>query len=241
MRRASAGPRSLSRAGPGAAAALPLRPGSVSRVSCRADADGPRGPAFRPGTRLGRRAARQGRAVGGARHGTVRGSAGRTQPQAAAPPRLPLRPATPPRVRFMPRPRPRPRQWDQAAYVLFNSTLFNSVVQGFAAPDLSRYPPVLQKVGQGLSSPSLRPMCLQDYLTYLGADPMVYWVYEDGPAGPSQLTDACQVFTGPANSSALSSNQRSVFRECLDQYKDSNCQLSSNLWTAQSANAVPVA
>ena len=70
---------------------------------------------------------------------------------------------------------------------------------------------------------------------------MVNCVYEDGAIGPSQFIDAGEVFTGPANSSALSSNRRSVFCACLDRYNDSNCQLSSNLWTAQSKYVIPVA
>ena len=50
-----------------------------------------------------------------------------------------------------------------------------------------------------------------------------------------------QVFTGPALSNELTKDEQSTFRACLDQYADSNCKLSSSLWTPQSDNSVPVA
>ena len=132
-------------------------------------------------------------------------------------------------------------QWDQAAHVLFNQSLFYTAVQNQPYPDIPASPSVVGDVGLCLADPSTRAGCLQAYLTFLGQDPIVYWGYVEGAPAHSQFIDACQVFTGPANSSALTPPQRSVFRACLDNFPDSNCQLSSNLWTPQSTNAVPVA
>ena len=140
------------------------------------------------------------------------------------------------------------RQWDSAAHILFNSTLFAQQVRQVKLPTIPSQPAVLGQVGRCLMDEATRPVCLQDYLVFIGQDPLTYWTYEDVVVGSnlansqgSQFVDACQVFTGPANNSALTDAQRSTFRACLVQYEDSNCQLSSNLWTPQSSNAVPVA
>lgn len=132
-------------------------------------------------------------------------------------------------------------QWDQGAHILFNQTLFDASVHGIKRPDISKITGSLAAVGKCLADADLRPMCMQYYLSSIGMDPALYWVYEDASPGPSQLVDACQVFTGPANNSALTPEQQGLFRACLDQYADSNCQLSSALWTHQSSNQIPVA
>lgn len=132
-------------------------------------------------------------------------------------------------------------QWDKAAYVLFNQTVFRQELER-AQPDLSGLPSVVKSVGVCLQDPVTRPACLQEFMTNQGYDPEVYWSYEDINRGaPSQLIDGCQVFTGPAQNPDIGPDKRSEFRACLDQYEDSNCQISSNLWTPQSDNAVPVA
>jgi hypothetical protein len=133
-------------------------------------------------------------------------------------------------------------QWDKAAYMIFNQTVFRQEL-GRAPPDLSKgFPTVIGEVGSCLLNPVTRPACLQEYMVKMGHDPEVYWSYEDSvPSQSSQHIDACQVFTGPAQNADIGPAMRSVFRACLDQYADSNCQISSNLWTPQSDNAVPVA
>ena len=132
-------------------------------------------------------------------------------------------------------------QWDRGAHILFNRTLFGQVVSGAAYPSLAGLPPPVVSAGQCLTDPASRTLCLESYLTLLGVSSEVYWGYESISDGPSQFVDACQVFTGPASNPLLTSGQLSTFRACLDQYADSNCQLSSSLWTPQSDNAVPVA
>jgi hypothetical protein len=136
-------------------------------------------------------------------------------------------------------------QWDKAAHILFNETVFRKEL-GRAPPDLQGLPAVIGGVKSCLLDPSTRSVCLQEYMVKMGHDPEVYWSYEDAVSSTvnsisSQHIDACQVFTGPAQNPDIGPDMRSVFRACLDQYEDSNCQISSNLWTPQSDNAVPVA
>ena len=132
-------------------------------------------------------------------------------------------------------------QWDKAAYILFNQTVFRQEM-GVPPPDLSWLPPVVKSAGNCLADPSTRAVCLQDYMAAMGIDPEVYWSYEDiAASSPSERVDACQVFTGPAQNPDIGPAKRSEFRACLDHFADSNCQISSNLWTPQSDNAVPVA
>ena len=133
------------------------------------------------------------------------------------------------------------KQWDQSAYVLFNSSLFSEVVSNAAYPAIPSSPSIIANIGLCLADSATRAGCLQAYLTFLGQDPVTYWGYVEAPTGESQLIDACQVFTGPATSLSITAPQRSIFRACLDSFPDSNCQLSSSLWTPQSTNAVPVA
>ena len=132
-------------------------------------------------------------------------------------------------------------QWDKAAYILFNETVFRQEL-GKAPPDLAGLPSDVKSVGTCLVNPDSRQQCLQDYMGLKWIDPIVYWSYDDTLASKSsQHVDACQVFTGPAQNPDIGPSLRSTFRACLDQYADSNCQVSSNLWTPQSDNAVPVA
>jgi hypothetical protein len=134
------------------------------------------------------------------------------------------------------------KQWDRGAHILFNQTLFEQVVNSKVSyPTLSYSNPLFAAVGLCLADEVTRTVCLEAYISKLGKSPETYWIYVDSIPGPSQTVDACEVFTGPAYSSALTEAQRSTFRACLDQYADSNCQLSSSLWTPQSDNAVPVA
>lgn len=134
------------------------------------------------------------------------------------------------------------KQWDRGAHILFNQTLFEKVVSNKVVyPSIPVSNQLLVSVGKCLADQATRSACLQYFIVKLDQSPETYWVYEDSAPGPSQTVDACEVFTGPADNSALTADQRSVFRACLDQFADSNCQLSASLWTPQSDNAVPVA
>jgi hypothetical protein len=135
------------------------------------------------------------------------------------------------------------KQWDQSAHVLFNSSLYDETVRGAAYPrDAFVAGGVLSDVGACLRDAGTRSTCQAAYMSRMGQGDLSYWRYENIAANAaSPLVDACQVFTGPAESAALTPAQRSTFRACLDHYGDSNCQLSSSLWTPQSSNAVPVA
>jgi hypothetical protein len=132
-------------------------------------------------------------------------------------------------------------QWDKAAHMTFNETVFKQEL-GRAPPDLKGLPKFVADVGGCLMDPVSLPVCLSDFMLKMGYDPEVYWSYSDTiPSVSSQHIDSCQVFTGPARNPDIGPAMRSVFRACLDQYEDSDCQISSNLWTPQSDNAVPVA
>ena len=130
-------------------------------------------------------------------------------------------------------------QWDKAAYVLFNQSVFEKEIAGVDYPTI---PPLKSRV-QAAKACLLRladsPVCHADFMQQ---EPAVYYSYQDMQGNTaSEFIDACQVFTGPAQNAYMPTATRSQFRACLDQYPDSNCQLSSNLWTPQSDNVVPVA
>ena len=78
-------------------------------------------------------------------------------------------------------------QWDKAAHVLFNRSLFTQVVT-------VQYPllpsnQLISTFGDCLVDAARRPSCLQDYLTILRRDPETFWLYE----ASSTRVDACQV------------------------------------------------
>ena len=127
-------------------------------------------------------------------------------------------------------------QWDKGAHILFNQTLFSQLVRGVDYPTL---PASTQEVGACLANPALSQGCQAAFLV----DALnMYFIYNSlATATQSQFVDACQVFTGPAANPNLPPTQTGMFRACLDQYANSNCQISSSLWTAQSSNPVPVA
>lgn len=128
------------------------------------------------------------------------------------------------------------KQWDKGAGVLFNRSLFQLTVRGAAYPPL---PASTAMAAACLIDPASAGGCMD---AFLRAAPEVYFKYQNLPTvAGSQHVAACQVFTGPAANTGLSPVQTSAFRACLDQYADSNCQISSNLWTPQSENPVPVA
>jgi hypothetical protein len=133
------------------------------------------------------------------------------------------------------------RQWDQAAHMMFNRTLFYQTVRKAAYPEMPSSPKVVGQVRACLADAETRAGCLQAYTSSIGQDPVTYWHYVEVKTGQSQFIDACQVFTGPAVSDSLTPPQRAVFRACLDAFGDTNCQLSGSLWTPQSTNEVPVA
>ena len=133
------------------------------------------------------------------------------------------------------------KQWDPVAHILFNRSLFDDEVTGISYPSLDILSSKGQTVGKCLADVSTRTVCLQYYLASINQDPVTYWSYQDMAVGPSQKIDACMTFTGPARNPDLTLDQMGVFRACLDQYSEANCQLSSSLWTPQSDNAVPVA
>ena len=66
-------------------------------------------------------------------------------------------------------------QWDKAAHILFNETLFKQEL-GRAAPDLNGLTAVMGGVKSCLLDPSTRPVCLQEYMVKMGYAQEVYWL-----------------------------------------------------------------
>jgi hypothetical protein len=129
-------------------------------------------------------------------------------------------------------------QWDKAAYVLFNQSIFEKEVAGADFPVFTSLSDSVKAAKACLLRLAESPVCHADFIRQ---DPVVYYSYQDVEGAGSEFIDACQVFTGAAQNADVPQPTRALFRACLDQYPDSNCQLSSNLWTPQSDNVVPVA
>ena len=130
-------------------------------------------------------------------------------------------------------------QWDKAAYILFNQTVFEKEVAGANFPTFTSLPEPVSAARDCLQRLQQSPPC---HDVFIRQDPKVFYSYQDIPKdSASQYVDACQVYTGPAQNTGIAPPTRSLFRACLDQYPDSDCKLSSNLWTPQSDNMVPVA
>jgi hypothetical protein len=86
---------------------------------------------------------------------------------------------------------------------------------------------------------SLSQLCLQEFLAHASVRVREedYWAYErvdDGKPG-AQYTDACLVFSGPADQNLTR------FADCVDGGADGQCRLAGHAWTPLSENQVPVA
>ena len=86
---------------------------------------------------------------------------------------------------------------------------------------------------------SLSQLCLQEFLSHASVQMREedYWAYErvdDGKPG-AQYTDACLVFSGPADQNLTR------FADCVDGGADGQCRLAGHAWTPLSENQVPVA
>ena len=132
------------------------------------------------------------------------------------------------------------KQWDPAAYVLFDPT------QAYRYRTRQRLQIVQDDVSACLASQAqagaLNSPCLDNYLAAL-APPMeweFYWAYERSlpvpPATslPPERVDACLTFSGPA------SKGFAVFQDCVDDETLGVCTLSGHAWSPLSNNSVPV-
>jgi len=132
------------------------------------------------------------------------------------------------------------RRWDPAAYMLFQPASWDQV-QFQDDPVLPTGLPF--HVGECLSSGdaatgSLVQSCHEAYLNDAALSSEAYWQYErrnDTRSGP-EYTDACLVFTGPADKGLPQ------FRACVDGMEEAQaCGIPAHLWTPRSDNDVPLA
>lgn len=133
-------------------------------------------------------------------------------------------------------------RWDPAAYMVYQEK-YDSLLKRtptrldrFLSPDPFGVRACLQSKMTG-GAPAQE--CLQEFFTRNGVNPDDYWAYERTDAdrtGP-EYTDACQTFTGPAQTMNLS-----LFTSCVDgTVTGQSCRLSGHIWTPLSKNNVAVA
>lgn len=81
--------------------------------------------------------------------------------------------------------------------------------------------------------------CMQDFIANTNVN---YWRYERHNTQPTDTrqVDACIVFTGPAKYHKDAS-VRSEFQKCVHEYSETGCTIPHMVWSASSANSVPVA
>lgn len=134
------------------------------------------------------------------------------------------------------------KQWDPAAYVLFDETQ----VYRYKTTAPIKLPPDSYEVYACLISQAkngaINAPCLDLYLSF--TNPTIvfdkYWAYERAlvipPATtvPVQRVDACLTFSGPA------AKKIQKFQDCASDETQENCTLSSHAWSPRSNNSVPV-
>jgi hypothetical protein len=134
------------------------------------------------------------------------------------------------------------KQWDPYAFVLYNREYQAQIGKILPIPDDDPYSikACMQQRQDPTSTGSLSQACLQEFLGKTGMREEDYWAYErvdttdDAAKAGSQYTDACLVFSGPADLKAP------LFVDCVDGSQD-QCRLAGHAWTPLSENQVPVA
>ena len=143
------------------------------------------------------------------------------------------------------------KQWDRSAYVLYNRE-YHHLFEGRLGyrVDIPEDDPFgiracMQVSQTPTATGSLAQRCLEEFLRHpaVGIRAEDYWAYERVDAGPgkngSQYTDACLVFSGPADIGTP------LFAECVDGGDADGtrpaCRLAGHAWSPLSENQVPVA
>ena len=139
------------------------------------------------------------------------------------------------------------RQWDPAAYALYDQQMLDLHVPGGVRPR-ARAPSdgvggcLLEKSSKGASNQA----CL-DALSLVRGWTETYWSYVQlihAEVGAHEV-DACLVFSGPAANELVPDERRTPFQRCLAGYADgstgASCDLSGFVWSPASSNTVPVA
>lgn len=127
------------------------------------------------------------------------------------------------------------KQWDAAAYVLYNPTESRRKIK-LAETDyrvLNVVDPVSQCLVDSAADGITNGACLDLFMNMQNLDES-YWKYDQSDK-TLKTSDGCVVFSGGAKT-----NQK--FKDCLIVFdSDESCLLSNNLWSPLSDNTVPVA
>ena len=135
------------------------------------------------------------------------------------------------------------KRWDPAAYVFYQEAFHHllkrrpSRAEYALGPDPRGVRACLQDSKQQRGS--LAQACLQEFFSSSGVLPELYWAYEQVPVGREgpEFTDACQTFTGPAETLNLTD-----FASCVDGIATGEtCRYSGHIWSPLSDNNVAVA
>ena len=133
------------------------------------------------------------------------------------------------------------KRWDPAAYMLYQTKYWDLLrLQDGAVPSLPQFDSYGARdcLQDGdASAGTLAQSCLQEYLLRRDMSEDEYWMYERTDAtlpGP-EYTDACLVFSGPAEVQNIEQ-----FAACVDGL-GSGCSLPQHLWTPLSDNSIPSA
>lgn len=137
------------------------------------------------------------------------------------------------------------KRWDPASYILYKPQYWDLLrLQDGAVPDLPQDGLDPWGVSQCMqagdeTSGSLHTRCLEKFLLSRDVPEAEYWMYERTGAllpGP-EYTDACLVFSGPAEAQGLEQ-----FAACVDGMgAATNCTFPQHLWTPLSQNNIPTA
>lgn len=144
------------------------------------------------------------------------------------------------------------KQWDQAAYLLYDPILSKKLLQGpvtmferigriqSSVADTGKCLLHSNSMGEGNSGCMLKHM--QNIPGASGSSEQ-FFIYDTNVQEheTSLTTDACMVFTGPAQNEELSVGARTLFSNCTGDTVDKNCLLAPYIWAGSSQNNVPVA
>ena len=137
------------------------------------------------------------------------------------------------------------KRWDPASYILFKPQYWDLLrLQNGVVPELPKSGTDPWGGHQCLqdgdeTTGSLHVQCLERFLLNRDWDATEYWMYErTGALLPDpEYTDACLVFSGPAEVQGLEQ-----FAACVDGMGvGTNCTFPQHLWTPLSQNNIPTA
>lgn len=132
------------------------------------------------------------------------------------------------------------KQWDPYAFAFYNRDYNYLFDKAGTRPDFPPTDPygIRECLQQDPSQGDLAGWCMQKFLAAAYPREEDYWAYErvDDSARPGgEYTDACLVFSGPADSKVPQ------FTDCVDGAGGGRCTLAGHIWTPRSDNNVPVA